>query len=221
MKLAFSALGKAFFGFVLMALLLFLPAGTWNYGGGWLFIALLFIPMLPVGIVLLLKAPALLQKRMDMHERERGQRAVIGISAVAFVVGFTVAGLDFRFSWSHVPTAAVTLAAVVFLCGYALYAETMRENAYLSRTVKVEAGQTVVDTGLYGILRHPMYAATILMFLSAPILLGSWYALIVFLFYPVLMVVRIAQEEKLLVRELDGYAAYRQKVKYRLIPFVW
>ncbi len=221
MKLAFSALCKMVLGLALFVLLLFLPAGTWDYGGGWFFLALLFFPMLLLGAILLWKAPSLLQKRLEMREQEAGQRAVVIGSAVGFVAGFVTAGLDFRFGWSHVPIAAVIAAALVFSLGYALYAETMCENAYLFRTVKVESGQTVVDTGLYGIVRHPMYAATILMFLSAPILLGSWYALIVFLFYPVLMVVRIVQEEKLLVRELDGYAAYCEKVKYRLIPFVW
>lgn len=221
MRLAFSALCKMILGFALFVLLLFLPAGTWDYGGGWFFLALLFVPMLLLGAILLWKAPSLLQKRLEMREREAGQRVVVIGSAVGFAVGFVTAGLDFRFGWSHVPIAAVIVAALAFLFGYTLYAETMCENAYLSRTVKVEAGQTVVDTGLYGIVRHPMYAATILMFLSAPILLGSWYALVVFLFYPALMVVRIVQEEELLVRELDGYAAYREKVKYRLIPFVW
>lgn len=221
MKLAFSALGKMVLGLALFMLLLFLPAGTWGYGGGWLFLALLFFPMLLLGAILLWKAPSLLQKRLEMRERESGQRAVVVCSAIGFVAGFVTAGLDFRFGWSHVSTEAVIAAAIVFLFGYALYAETMRENTYLSRTVKVEEGQTVVDAGLYGIVRHPMYAATILMFLSAPILLGSWYALLVFLFYPALMVVRIVQEEKLLVRELRGYVAYRKKVKYRLIPFVW
>lgn len=221
MRLAFSALVRAMLGFALFAVLLFLPAGTWAYFGGWLFILCLFVPMLLLGTVLALFSPTMLQKRLDMREEQSGQKAVILLCALVFLLGFVLAGLDFRFGWTQMPVWLTVTAAPVFLFGYALYAETIRENAYLSRTVKVEEGQTVVDTGLYGIVRHPMYAATLLMFLAVPIMLGSLYAFCAFLFYPVLIVVRICGEEKLLLSELRGYAAYTAKVKYRLIPFIW
>ena len=221
MKLLFSALIKFLIGLLLVGLLIFLPAGTLAYPGGLLFICLLFIPMLVMGIVMLARARDLLAKRLDAQEKQAAQKGVQSLSGLVFIAGFLLAGLDFRFGWSNVPLSAVIAASVIFLTGYGLYAEVMRENAYLSRTVKVEEGQTVVSTGLYGIIRHPMYTASILMFLSIPLVMGSWYALIPFAFYPVLMVVRILDEEKLLTAELAGYEEYKVKVKYRMIPFVW
>lgn len=221
MKLFCHALLKFLCGLLLVGLLLFLPAGTLAYGGGWLFIALLFIPVLLLGAVLMLKAPALLQKRLNGREQAAAQKGVVGASAVIFLAGFVLAGLDFRFGWSQVPPAVTVMAAVLFVAAYALYVEVMRENAYLSRTVEVQKGQTVVDTGLYGIVRHPMYGATVLLFLMIPLLLGSWWSLLIFTVYPFVIAIRIRHEEALLTAELEGYAAYTQKVKYRLIPFIW
>ncbi len=221
MKLLISALIKFLIGLLMVALLLFLPAGTLAYLGGILFLCLLFVPMLIMGVVMLARARDLLAKRLDAKEKQGEQKGVVAVSGLIFLGGFVLAGLDFRFGWSAVPTPVVIAASVIFLIGYALYAEVMRENAYLSRTVKVEVGQTVISTGLYGVVRHPMYTATILMFLSLPLVLGSWYALIPFAVYPVLMVIRIRGEEKLLTAELAGYEEYQKKVKYRMIPFIW
>jgi len=220
-KLLCNALVKFTCGLVLVALLLFWPAGTLQYAKGWLLIGLLFVPMLIAGFVMFFKSPDFLAKRLDAKEKQATQKGVLAFSGLMFIAGFVVAGLDHRFSWSRMPAAVTIAAAVLFLVSYALYAEVMRENAYLSRTIKVEEGQKVVDTGLYGIVRHPMYMATVLLFLMIPIILGSWYALIVFAFYPAIIVVRLKDEEELLTRELPGYAAYKQKVKYRMIPFVW
>ena len=221
MKLLLEALTKFACGLLLVGLLIFLPAGTIAYTYGWYFIALLFAPMLIAGFVMLNKSPEFLKKRLDAKEKQKAQKGVLAFSGLMFIAGFVVAGLDFRFGWSTVPTWVVIAASVLFLIAYALYAEVMRENAYLSRTIKVEEGQTVVDTGLYGIVRHPMYAVTILLFLMIPLVLGSWYALIAFAFYPAIIIVRLKDEEALLTRELAGYAAYKKKVKYRLIPFIW
>lgn len=221
MKLLINALTKFFCGLILVGLLIFLPVGTLHYPGGWLLIGLLFLPMLIAGFVMLFKSPAFLEKRLDAKEKQATQKGVLAFSGLMFIGGFVVAGLDFRFGWSRMPSAVVIAASILFLFAYALYAEVMRENAYLSRTIKVEAGQTVVDTGLYGIVRHPMYMATVLLFLMIPMVLGSWYALIVFAFYPAIIIVRLKDEEALLTRELAGYAAYKKKVKYRLIPFIW
>ena len=221
MKLLISALVKFFIGLLLVGLLIFLPAGTVAYSGGILFLCLLFIPMLIMGVVMMICARDLLRKRLDAKEKQAAQKGVQSLSGLVFIAGFVLAGLDFRFGWSQMPLPVTVTASVIFLIGYGLYAEVMRENAYLSRTVKVEEGQTVVSTGLYGIVRHPMYLASILMFLSIPLVMGSWYALIPFALYPLLMVVRIKNEEKLLTAELSGYEAYKTKVKYRLIPFIW
>jgi protein-S-isoprenylcysteine O-methyltransferase Ste14 len=201
--------------------MLFWPAGTFAYPGGWLFMGLLFVPMFLAGLVMLTKAPTLLAKRLDVKEKQSAQKGVVGLAALMFAAGFVVAGLDYRFGWSVVPVGVVAAASLVFVASYILYAEVLRENAYLSRTIKVEEGQTVVDTGLYGIVRHPMYMATVLLFLMIPLILGSWYSLIVFAFYPAIIIVRLKDEENLLTRELPGYEEYKQKVKYRLIPFVW
>ena len=221
MKLFLNALVKFTEGLLLVGLLIFLPAGTLAYPGGLLFLGLLFVPMLLMGIVMLARARDLLAKRLDAKEKQSAQKGVLAFSGLMFIGGFVVAGLDFRFGWSAVPSWVVITASVLFLAGYALYAEVMRENAYLSCTIKVEEGQKVVDTGLYGIVRHPMYMATVLLFLMIPLILGSWYSLIVFAFYPVIIIVRLKDEEDLLTRELPGYEEYKQKVKYRLIPFVW
>ena len=220
-KLLLNALVKFLCGIGLVGGLIFLPAGTVNYPNGWLLIGTLFLPILLLGILLLLKAPDLLKKRLDGKETERMQKGVVALSALIFLAGFAVAGLDFRFGWSTVPTAAVIVATLLFLTAYGLYAEVMRENAYLARTVKVEEGQPVIDTGLYGIVRHPMYAATILLFLMMPLILGSWYALLIFLAYPVIIVARIKNEEAVLTEQLAGYQEYKKQVRYRLIPFVW
>ena len=221
MKLLINALTKFFCGLVLVGLLIFLPAGTLAYANGWLLIGLLFAPMLIAGFVMFFKSPTFLAKRLDVKEKQGTQKGVIALSGLMFIAGFVVAGLDYRFGWSKLPQAVVVAASVLFLLSYALYAEVMRENAYLSRTVKVERGQKVVDTGLYGVVRHPMYMATILLFLMIPLILGSWYALLVFAFYPAIIIVRLKAEEDLLTRELDGYVEYKQRVKYRIIPFVW
>ena len=221
MKLLREALIKFSCGLLLVGLLIFLPAGTLAYTNGWLLMCLLFVPMLIAGFVMLAKSPAFLKKRLDVKEKQGAQKGVVALSGLMFIAGFVVAGLDFRFGWSWVPTWVVITASILFLLAYALYAEVMRENAYLSRTVRVEEGQTVVDTGLYGIVRHPMYAVTIWLFLMIPLILGSWYALAVFAFYPAIIVVRLKDEEELLTRELPGYAEYKQKVKYRLVPYIW
>lgn len=221
MKLLCNALIKVTLGIVLVGLLVFLPAGTLSYLHGWLFMGLLFIPMLIAGFLMLFMSPELLARRLDAKEKQADQKAVVAISGVMFVGGFVVAGLDYRFGWSQVPMAVTVTASVLFLAAYGLYAQVLRENAYLSRTIKVEEGQKVITTGLYGVIRHPMYAATVLLFLMMPLILGSWYAVIVFLIYPALIVIRLKGEEELLAKELSGYEEYQKQVKYRLLPFVW
>ena len=221
MKLLVEALTKFICGLLLVGLLIFLPAGTFRYTYGWLLIGLLFVPMLIAGFVMLGKSPEFLKKRLDAKEKQGTQKGVVAFSGLMFIAGFVVAGLDFRFGWSAMPAWVVIAASVLFLAAYALYAEVMRENAYLSRTIQVEEGQTVVDTGMYGIVRHPMYAVTILLFLMIPLVLGSWYGLIAFAFYPAIIIVRLKDEEELLTKELPGYCQYKQKVKYRIIPFIW
>lgn len=221
MKLLINGLVKFSLGLLMVGLLIFLPAGSLHYAYGWLFMALLFVPMLIAGFVMLAKSPELLKRRLDAKEKQAAQKGVLAFSGLMFIAGFVVAGLDHRFGWSRMPLWVVIAASAVFLLAYGLYAEVLRENAYLSRTVKVEAGQTVVDTGLYGLVRHPMYMATLLLFLAMPLVLGSWYALIAFAFYPAIIIVRLRDEEALLTRELAGYAEYKKKVKYRIIPFIW
>ena len=221
MKLFWSAMTKFLCGIVLVGALLFLPAWTFNYFGAWLFLGILFIPMMIMGIVMLLKAPKLLEKRLSNKEKEGAQRGVVALSALMFLVGFVLSALDARFSWSYVPLWLTVAAAVIFVIGYALYAEVMRENAYLSRTVEVQEGQKVISTGLYGVVRHPMYLATLLMFLPVPLVLESLWGLIPFALYIPVIVVRIINEEKVLTQGLEGYKEYKKKVKYRLIPFIW
>ena len=221
MKLFLGAFFKFLCGLLLVGLLIFLPAGTFSYFGGWLFCALLFVPMILFGAVLLLRAPELLEKRLDAKETERTQRGVVAASGMIFLGGFITAGLDFRFGWSSVPLWVTVTASVLLLLSYGTYMEVMRENAYLSRTVRVEDGQQVIDTGLYGIVRHPMYAATVVLFLSIPVVLGSWWAFGIFLLYIPVIAVRILNEEAVLRTGLVGYEAYMKKVRYRLIPFLW
>ena len=221
MKLLAEALTKFTCGLLLVGLLIFLPAGTLQYTYGWMLMGLLFIPMLIAGFIMLAKSPEFLKKRLDVKEKQGTQKGVVAVSGLMFIAGFVLAGLDYRFGWSAMPNWVNIAASVVFLLDYALYAEVMRENAYLSRTVKVEEGQTVVDIGLYGIVRHPMYAVTIELFLMMPLVLGSWWALIVFAIYPAVIVVRLKDEEELLTRELPGYEEYKKKVKWRLLPFIW
>lgn len=221
MKLLINALVKFFCGFLLVGVLIFLPAGTLAFAKGWLLMGLLFGPMFIAGLVMLAKSPEFLAKRLDVKEKRSAQQGVVKLSGLMFIAGFVVAGLDFRFGWSNMPQAVTVVASVLFLLAYLLYAEVMRENAYLSRTIKVEEGQTVVSTGLYGIVRHPMYMATLLLFLVMPLVLGSWWALIPFAFYPAIIISRLKDEEVLLTRELAGYAEYKEKVRYRIIPFIW
>ena len=220
-KLFISAITKFLLGAVLVGALIFLPAGTLSFFNGWIFMVILFIPMFLAGIVMMFKNPTLLTKRLDAKEKRGEQTLVVKLSGLMFLVGFIVAGLDFRFKWFQLPLGVVITAAVVFLLAYLLYAEVMRENTYLSRTIEVQENQKVIDSGLYGLVRHPMYSATILMFLAMPLVLGSLLSFAVFLVYPFLIVKRITDEEKLLEQELHGYKEYKQKVKYRLIPFIW
>lgn len=220
-KLAIHAAAKYLVGLILVGVLLFPPAGSLYYPNAWLMLALLFVPMLVLGAVLLFKAPGLLAKRLQSREGQGAQRKVVAFSALLFVVGFVLAGLDFRFGWTSLPDGVVIAAAVVQLAAYLLYAEVMRENAWLARTVEVQQGQKVVDTGLYAIVRHPMYAAVILLFLAMPLVLGSLVSLAVFLPFPALLARRILHEEKLLASELDGYTDYMRRVKYRLFPGIW
>ncbi len=221
MKLLLSGVIKYLCGLLLVGAMVFLPAGSFNFWQGWLFMALLFLPILIMGIVLFVKAPALLEKRLNHKEKESTQKGVVACSGIVFMVGFSLGGLDFRFSWSVVPMGITLAACVVFLLGYAMYSEVLRENAYLSRTIEVQENQKVIDTGLYGVVRHPMYLATILMVLATPLVLGSWWSFLLFLLYPILMVVRIQNEEKLLAEQLEGYLQYQKKVKYKLIPYIW
>lgn len=221
MKLLSSALSKWLCGLLLVAALLFLPAWTLDYFGAWLFLGVLFVPMLVMGAVLLVKSTALLEKRLNAKEKEKSQQGVVALAGLIFPIGFVLSALDFRFAWSVVPMWLSVAAAALFLCGYGLYAEVMRENAYLSRTVEVQENQSVITTGLYGIVRHPMYLATLLMFLPIPLILSSLWGLIPFLCYPPLIIVRILNEERVLTEGLAGYAEYKTRVRYRLLPFIW
>ena len=220
-KLLLDAFVKFVAGLALVGAMTFWPAGTFAYPYGWLFAGLLFVPMLILGVVLFCRAPALLKKRLDNKEKEKTQRGVVALSGLMFPAGFIVSALDFRFGGSPLPAWCVIAAAVIFLAGYGMYAEVMRENAYLSRTIEVQENQKVIDTGLYGVVRHPMYLATLLMFLPIPLILGSLWGLIPFALYPVVIVIRILNEEKVLTEGLAGYCDYKKKVKYRLIPLIW
>ncbi len=216
-----SAVMKYCMGLLMVGLLLFLPAGTFSYWNAWLFIGLLFIPMFFLGVVLLIKSPQLLEKRLNSKEKESEQVVVVILSLFMFFGGFISCALDYRFEWSNMPVGVVAIAAVVQLAAYGVYGEVMRENAYLSRTVEIQEEQKVIDTGLYGVVRHPMYFASVLLFLSMPLVLGSWIGFFIFLFYPFLLVKRIRNEEKVLEEGLPGYKEYKQKVRYRMFPFIW
>ena len=220
-KLLFRALAAMLAGLILMGLMLFLPAGTIAFPGAWRLLGALFIPMLILGVFLLTKSPELLKKRLSHKENQSTQKRVVGLSGLLFAAGFIAAGLDFRFNWTQLPQWLSWAATGVFLLGYGMYAEVMRENAYLSRTIEVQQGQKVIDTGLYSIVRHPMYSATVLMFLSMPVVLGSLISLICLLPYPLLIAARIRNEEAVLEAGLEGYAEYKQRVKHRLIPFIF
>ncbi|MBR0404162.1 MAG: isoprenylcysteine carboxylmethyltransferase family protein [Eggerthellaceae bacterium] len=220
-KLFAAALTKFFVGVVIIGILLFLPAGTLDWWRGWLFMAILFAPMFVAGLVMMAKAPGLLRKRLDAKEDESAQKEVIALSALMFVAAFVVAGLGYRFGWPALPSWASWAGAIVFLVAYALYAEVMRENAYLSRTVEVQNGQHVVDTGLYGIVRHPMYSATLILFLAMPIVLGSPFSFVIMLAYLPIIAKRIRNEEEVLSAGLEGYTEYMNRVKWRLIPHIW
>lgn len=220
-KLFISAITKFLLGFILVALLIFLPAGTIYFPNGWLFIGILFIPMFFAGIVMLIKSPELLKKRIDAKEKHSEQSIIIKLSGLMFIAGFIISGLGYRFSWYTLPNYIVIGASVIFIVSYIIYAEVLRENAYLSRTIKVQENQKVIDTGLYGIVRHPMYFATVLLFLSIPLILGSVYSFLIFLIYPFIIAKRIKYEEAFLEKELVGYIEYKKKVKYRMIPFIW
>ena len=221
MKLLLRSLVKYIVGIAMLGVMLFLPAGTFRYPNGWLFVILLSVPMLLMGIVMLFKAPKLLESRLDNKEKMGTQKFVVLGFAVVFLGTFVLSAFDFRFGWSRVPTVLVIVASVLFLIGYGLYAEVSRENAYLSRTVEVQEGQKVIDTGLYRMVRHPMYFATLFMFLPLPLILGSFWGLIPVAFYLPLIIFRLLDEEKFLTESLEGYAEYKKKVKYRLIPFIF
>ncbi len=220
-KLFAEAISKFLLGVVLVGVLLFWPAGTFAFWNGWLFMGILFVPMFFAGIVLMLKNPELLRKRLDAKEKEKEQSLVVKLSGLMFLAGFLVAGFGVRFQWYMLPKVVVIIAAGLFFLGYILYAEVLRENTYLSRTIEVQEDQKVIDTGLYGIIRHPMYSATLLLFLAMPLVLGSIYSFVIFLAYPFIIAKRIKGEEAFLEKELSGYSEYKKKVKYRLVPFVW
>lgn len=220
-ELFYQAILKFILGAVLIGILIFLPAGTFHYWNAWLFVGILFIPMFFAGIVMMFKNPELLKKRLNVKEQQTEQNLVIKLSGVMFVFGFVIAGLNFRFKWIILPNWVSWIAAAIFLLSYLLYAEVLRENTYLSRTVEVQQGQKVIDTGLYSIVRHPMYSATIILFLSMPLVLGSILSFAVFLVYPIIVAKRIKNEETVLEEGLKGYTEYKKKVKYKIIPFVW
>lgn len=220
-KLFIQAIAKFILGLLLVGILVFLPAGTLSFVNGWIFMGILFVPMFVAGLVMMAKNPELLKKRLDAKEKQSEQSVVIKLSGLMFLAGFIVAGLNYRFSWHILPFGVSIGAAVVFLIAYLLYAEVLRENTYLSRTIEVQEGQKVIDTGLYGIVRHPMYSVTLLLFLAMPLVLGSLISFAIFLLYPFIIAVRIKGEERFLTEELEGYEEYKEKVRHRLIPFIW
>ena len=220
-RLFVQAISKFLLGAILVGLMIFLPAGTLEFFNAWLFMGILFIPMFLAGIVMMFTNPELLRRRLEAKEKQKDQSMVVKLSGLMFLAGFLVAGFGVRFGWYILPKGVVIGAAIVFLIAYILYAEVLRENTYLSRTIKVEEDQKVIDTGLYGIVRHPMYSVTLLLFLAMPLVLGSIYSFLIFLAYPFIIAKRIKGEEELLGRELEGYSSYKQKVKYRMVPFIW
>lgn len=214
-------MSRFFLGILLMAVLLFIPASTIRYWNGWLLLIVLFVPMFVAGVIMMLKDPSLLRKRLNMREGEREQKVVIALSGIMFIVSFIVGGLNFRYKWFVLPDLVVWISVGVFFLGYLIYAEVLRENSYLSRTVEIQENQKLVDTGLYGIVRHPMYTATLLIFLSMPLILGSPISFVIQLFYLPLIAKRIRNEEKVLEEGLVGYRKYKKRVRYRMIPFIW
>jgi len=216
-----EALIKIVAGIIIMTVLIFLPAGTFLFSGGLILMTVLFVPMIFAGFFMMVKKPELLRRRLKGNEKQKGQRVIVFLSAVMFAIGFIVAGLDFRFGWSSFPRWLTVIGIIAFLSAYLMYGEVIGENEYLSRTIEVDAGQKVIDTGLYSVVRHPMYFATVILFLSMPVILGSFCSFVIFLLYPFLIVKRIKFEEEFLEKELDGYIEYKQKVKYRLIPHIW
>ena len=220
-NLLVESLKKIIAGFVAIGVLLFLPAGTLHYWNAWLFVAVLFTPMLLLGVVMLFRSPKLLEKRLDTKEKVDEQKWVVALSGIMFLAVFVVAGLNFRFSWHFMPDYVIWIGVVVFLLSYLMYAEVMRENAFLSRTIEIQENQKVIDTGLYGVVRHPMYSATLLMFLSIPLILGSMISFVIMLAYIPIIAIRMRSEEKILEEGLEGYKEYKQRVRYKVIPFVW
>ncbi|MBO4363038.1 MAG: isoprenylcysteine carboxylmethyltransferase family protein [Clostridia bacterium] len=220
-KLFFQAIAKFTVGLLMVGLLIFLPAGTFAFPQGWLLLGVLFVPMFGAGIVMMVKNPVLLKKRLNAKEKQGEQKAVLALSGLMFVAAFVVAGLNFRFQWFVLPMWVSVVAAVVFLGGYVLYAEVLRENVYLSRTVEVQENQKVIDTGLYGVVRHPMYMSTLVLFLSMPLVLGCLFSLAIMLCYVPIIALRIKNEEKVLEEGLEGYAEYKKKVRKKVIPFIW
>ena len=220
-KLFLQAIIKYIFGVLIIGALLFIPANSFEYWNGWLFMGLLFIPMFLAGIILMIKNPELLRKRLNAKEQENEQKWVLLFSGLMFIAGFIVAGLNYKYKWIEMPNAVTIISSILFIIAYILYAEVLRENTYLSRTIEVQENQKVIDTGLYGIVRHPMYAVTILLFLTIPLILGSIISFIIFLIYPIIICKRIKNEEKILEEGLKGYSEYKKKVKYKVIPFVW
>jgi len=220
-KLFFQAITKYIIGLIVVGCLLFIPANSLEYWNGWLLIGLLFIPMLIAGIILMIKNPELLQRRLNAKEKENEQKWVLLFSGLMFISGFILAGLNYRNEWIELPNVVIIISSILFIIAYILYAEVLRENTYLSRTIEVQNNQKVIDTGLYGIVRHPMYSATILLFLTMPLVLGSIISFLIFLIYPIIIAKRIKNEEAVLEKDLKGYAEYKKKVKYKIIPFVW
>lgn len=220
-KLFFQAIIKFLLGLIIVSLILFIPAGTINYWNAWLFIGILFIPMFIAGIILMIKNPELLRKRLNAKESEIEQKKVVLFSSLMFLSGFIIAGLNYRFNWIVIPNIVVIISSILFIIAYILYGEVLRENTYLSRTIEVQDNQQIIQTGLYGIVRHPMYSVTIVLFLTMPLILGSIYSFIIFLIYPIIIAKRIKNEEKVLEKDLKGYVDYKKKVKYRIIPFIW
>ena len=220
-RLFFQAIIKFILGALLIGLLLFIPANTINYWNGWLFMGLLFVPMFIAGIVLMIKNPELLRIRLNTKETENEQKQVIVFSGLMFILGFIIAGLNYKYNWIVIPNIVVIISSIIFILAYILYAEVLRENTYLSRTIEVQENQKVIDTGLYGIIRHPMYAVTILLFLAMPLILGSIISFVIFLIYPFIIAKRIKNEEQVLEKDLVGYSEYKKKVKYKVIPFIW
>ena len=220
-KLLIQAITKFLVGLLIVGLLIFIPANSLKYWNGWLFMGLLFIPMFIAGIILLFKNPELLKSRLNAKEKEQEQKEVLIYSSIMFITGFIVSGLNYKYKWIELPNIIVIISSIIFIIAYILYAEVLRENTFLSRTIEVKDNQKVIDTGLYGIVRHPMYAITIILFLSMPLILNSLISFIIFLMYPFIIIKRIKNEEEVLEKELKGYKEYKQKVKYRLIPFIW